>query len=178
VSTVHSYITIFILVLCAALIDTDFPEYFTIPIREVSLTVFESQHYPLTDELSSYYAWQTLMPDGYAYVHLGPEQRLFAISMAHQLHCLGALRNAIIDPDKDKEFGTLGHSQHCLNYLRQWILCNPDLTLEPFDPLAKDYNMERLGATHVCRDWSAVYQGMTDNLKMYLRMLRDQANEI
>lgn len=123
------------------------------------------------------------MPDGYAYVRLGPQHRLFAVAMAHELHCLGALRSALVElePGKDAEFGTVEHSQHCLNYLRQWTLCNPDLTLEPFDPLdeGRDYgaDSERVGAgaRHVCRDWSKVYEGMTENLKAYLGMLRDQA---
>ena len=145
----------------------------------MSLTTSESLHYSLADTQESYYAWQTLMPDGYAYVHLGHDKRLFAIAMAHELHCLGSLRDAIIESDKNAEFTSLGHSQHCLNYLRQWILCNPDLTLEPFDPLEKVFEEQvthtGTGTTFVCRDWSAVYDGMTENLKDYLRTLRDEA---
>ncbi|TDL29998.1 hypothetical protein BD410DRAFT_49513 [Rickenella mellea] len=42
-------------------------------------------------------------------------------------------------------------------------LCSPDLTLEPFDPLDRDFDVDKIGATHVCRDWSAVYTEMSRN---------------
>ncbi|KAG1798716.1 hypothetical protein EV424DRAFT_1332873, partial [Suillus variegatus] len=71
--------------------------------------------------------------------------RLFGVSMFHQLHCLQMIRLALINGPND-------HSGHCLNFLRQAILCNSDTTLDP-----------RLGVTHICRDWSQVYAYIEEN---------------
>ncbi|KAK0466169.1 uncharacterized protein EV420DRAFT_1510297 [Desarmillaria tabescens] len=48
--------------------------------------------------------------------------------------------------------------------IRQMILCNPDLTLEPADMLTRNYEIKRVGATHVCKDWSRVYEEMERNV--------------
>lgn len=45
----------------------------------------------------------------------------------------------------------------------EMVLCHPDLTLEPFDPLERDFEVERVGATHVCRDWTAVLENLDRN---------------
>jgi hypothetical protein len=145
--------------------DTDYPEFFQLDIGEAILTVTETSLLPLDAGNNSYYSWNAILPVGYGFTHAGPEERFFGLSMGHQLHCLQALRNALVDPDRD--FSSLGHSQHCLNYLRQRILCNPDLTLEPFDSLDGSFTVEAVGATHVCRDWSAVYEGTEERWKLH-----------
>lgn len=60
---------------------------------------------------------------------------------------------------------------HCINYLRQLILCQPDLTLEPqsyflHDQLHKQ-GVDGLGVTHTCRDWTQVYAALEDNWAEY-----------
>lgn len=39
----------------------------------------------------------------------------------------------------------LRHGSHCIEYIRQQLLCNPDLTLEPVDAQAHmlDWGVER-----------------------------------
>jgi hypothetical protein len=37
------------------------------------------------------------------------------------------------------------------------ILCSPDLTLESADVLSRDFEVDRIGATHICSDWGALY---------------------
>lgn len=111
----------------------------------------ESAHFDINSPASAE-EWNSLTPPGAGYVHLGPENRPFTISMFHQLHCLRTLST-----------WNSGHMQHCLNYLRQMILCNPDLTLEPADILDRDFETERVGSEHVCRDWSALYNEVIDN---------------
>lgn len=73
--------------------------------------------------------------------------------MYHDLHCMRMLHRALY-PALAVEPTTPAHAQHCLNYVRQTVLCYPDLTLEPPDALSRDWEHERRGATHVCRDWS------------------------
>ena len=80
--------------------------------------------------------------------------------MFHQIHCLHIIRLALINGPND-------HSGHCLNFLRQAILCNSDTTL---DPLVTDLDgmttgTDGLGVMHVCRDWSQVYVFVTENQK-------------
>lgn len=47
--------------------------------------------------------------------------------------------------------------------MQQMILCSPDLTLEPFDVLDRDFEVDRFGATHTCPDWNVMYEEMEDN---------------
>ncbi|OCH93635.1 hypothetical protein OBBRIDRAFT_789996 [Obba rivulosa] len=139
----------------------DFPETFPWPSDELpfaSLTVEESAHYPLLGPESDD-EWLSLTTASYGYVRLGPEDRLFALTMFHELHCLRVLNRAF----GKAAVATPEHIQHCLNYLRQGVLCSPDLTLEPGNFEDKDFEVERTGATHTCRDWEAVYSVLDDN---------------
>ena len=133
----------------------DYPE--TLPdlasqLPHVYLTVEESVHFALLGEDSDA-EWDSPTSAGYGYVRLGPDHRFFAVTMFHELHCLRMLnlaffRHPVAGPE---------HVRHCLNYLRQGVLCSPDLTLEPGNFEDKEYRPGDSGATHVCRDWSAVY---------------------
>ncbi|KAH9051170.1 hypothetical protein EDB83DRAFT_2206435, partial [Lactarius deliciosus] len=51
----------------------------------------------------------------------------------------------------------LPHHQHCLNYLRQQALCHPDLTLEPGDFVRRKFGVDRVGQTHMCRDFDTAW---------------------
>lgn len=62
------------------------------------------------------------------------------------------------------------HSGHCLNFLRQAILCNADITL---DPLLDDSDeavaaTDGLGVTHICRDWMQVYDYVAENQRGHM----------
>jgi hypothetical protein len=46
----------------------------------------------------------------------------------------------------------MGHTTHCLEYLRQSTMCAADTTLEPFTP-----NLGLDGTKHKCRDWDTIY---------------------
>jgi hypothetical protein len=83
--------------------------------------------------------------------------------MFHQIHCLQMIRVALIH-------GPNEHSGHCLNFLRQAILCNSDITL---DPLLDDSDgamaaTDGLGVTHICRDWLQVYDYVAENQRGHM----------
>ena len=59
-------------------------------------------------------------------------------------------------------------SWHSLNYFRQMILCEPDLTLEPADILQRDVESERVNSIHVCNDWRQVYDAMATNWQQWI----------
>ncbi len=142
----------------------DFPQYLPIPNSllddEVLLTMEESVRYPVAGTASDD-AWFSLqLGSGSAgYVRLGPDERIFVVNMFHELHCLRLL-NLAFDPVK---VVAEGHIQHCLNYLRQMTMCEPNLTLERIGWEERDFDVERVGVTHVCRDWSIVYTVVEDN---------------
>ena len=76
------------------------------------------------------------------------------------MHCLRMINRAFT-----KSTGaTLPHLWHCLNYLRQSILCSPDLTLEPGDFEQRDFEVERGNGLHVCNNWDQVYQMLDENI--------------
>lgn len=145
----------------SAYVGDDFPELWPLPpTPSVLLTVEDSAHYPIIG-LDAREEWAANTPKGFGFMRLGPEGRAFAISMYHQLHCLRLMRYALAAGDySDLKFTHFGH---CLIYLRQLILCNPDLTLEPYDVLEGDYDVKQDGSTHVCQDWRQVYDAMASN---------------
>ena len=121
-----------------------------ISIEEKNMTFFNSALEPYTNAtdigLPLY-----IFPKGLGYVHLGKDDRAFYLSMWHELHCLRIIQKLLENPD-DRSFGGEGHLQHCLNYLRQYLLCNADDTLEPGDYHSGPAFFERK-----CRDWKAVH---------------------
>ncbi|KAJ7493680.1 hypothetical protein FB451DRAFT_1215116 [Mycena latifolia] len=148
-------------------IGDDYPELWEISsLRQVGMTVEESRSYPIEGGHNALEMWATTSSQGFGYVRLGSEKRAFAISMFHQLHCVRLLRAALAG-----RYDTYarGHMHHCLNYLRQMILCSPNLTLEPADVLSRDFEVDRIGATHVCSDWSTMYRDAAENWDNWLQ---------
>ncbi|EJD48816.1 hypothetical protein AURDEDRAFT_136066 [Auricularia subglabra TFB-10046 SS5] len=144
----------------AAWKGNDFP--LTIPLATgddlpiVEMSVEETAHFTLG--LTGRAQWASDVPEtaGYGYCRLGPEDRVFALTMFHELHCLRILSEAFEHDKPD-------HVRHCLSYLRHGILCSADLTLEPGDALDRDFTHSRSGSTRLCRDWSVVYNAMERN---------------
>lgn len=149
-------------------IEDDFPQTFPMsrpnPVR---LVVENSARYGLnyTDADAE---WGTLMPHELAVVYLGPSHRPFVASQYHSLHCLQMMRSAII---KNPPPGTSQreHMQHCINYVRQMILCTADTTLEPVLDGAPSENAG-VGVAHTCKDWSALAGATEENYQRWLAL--------
>ncbi|KAG2091823.1 uncharacterized protein F5147DRAFT_436522 [Suillus discolor] len=138
----------------------DFPESLVPDAAKVRFVVEESVRFAL-DLPESKTEWLSTSPPGTGYVVLGAENRVFFVAMFHQLHCLRLLQVArLAGQNSDQK-----HTHHCLNYLRQWTLCQADLTLEAGDFTTRDFEQDRVGATHVCRDWGELYDSVTINWK-------------
>ncbi|EJD46607.1 hypothetical protein AURDEDRAFT_184310 [Auricularia subglabra TFB-10046 SS5] len=134
----------------------DFPEVLPLPWKDLPLvehTIEESVHFEISQDYDD--VWKSSASAGRGFVRLGPESRLYELTMFHELHCLRALNYG----------NALGpvHIHHCLNYLRQGVLCGADLTLEAGDFAERDFTRDKVGSTHTCRDWSAVYPLMEEN---------------
>ncbi|KIP04041.1 hypothetical protein PHLGIDRAFT_76611, partial [Phlebiopsis gigantea 11061_1 CR5-6] len=100
-------------------------------------------------------------------VYLGAHRRPFTLAAVHQLRCLDVLRAELVRGlPADAEPSAL--ARHCLNYVRQMVLCRGDTHLEPYqhpnhiDPIVTDKVYE-------CRDWSVVFDKIRENQAEYAR---------
>ncbi|WQF87951.1 Putative mycotoxin biosynthesis protein UstYa [Colletotrichum destructivum] len=145
-----------------------------IPVTKI---LEESNDYtrpPDEDELK---AWGHLMPLGRGLVMVNstglPEMPGLNMSsprgasgwtgIAHQLHCLYSTKHAFYDlyynrtGDKTSPlFGVgwqLEHLNHCWDYVRQTIMCNPDLTVE----WRGEHEGTGWGYQRQCKDWGPIY---------------------
>jgi hypothetical protein len=86
--------------------------------------------------------------------------------MYHQMHCLQRIRSAIVQGDPGH------HTRHCLNLLRQTVLCASDTTL---DPMNTEKGTDGLGIVHVCRDWQKVYDFVEENQLRHANSTKKEA---
>ncbi|KAA1470523.1 hypothetical protein DENSPDRAFT_928915 [Dentipellis sp. KUC8613] len=108
--------------------------------------------------------WAAMFPNR-GIVYLGERSRPFSISMVHQLRCLDILRAATASAQGlDEATRSSDLSRHCLNYLRQALLCRSDITLDSV--LGKPANA--YPDTYQCRDWDHVYREMRRNQAEHL----------
>ncbi|KAK5653729.1 hypothetical protein OQA88_7885 [Cercophora sp. LCS_1] len=128
-----------------------------VPMKTVKFefpTKFEDTS-PAGDEL-----WDSMMPV--------PETALasFELPVHDNMGSFQAvLRDVIIKYEKrDKSrFAGDGHEYHCLDYVRQAILCAGDTTLDYADDRVVDsdgkvtrYGFTGANSTHQCRDWDII----------------------
>ncbi|VDB97463.1 unnamed protein product [Peniophora sp. CBMAI 1063] len=149
----------------------DRPHQLPVQLSQVALTVEW-----LDDEVYGLYAdddWESLFPFGRSgFVTLGPNQDHFAVGMYHQLHCLDVFRisyaaaraHALVYPGNGTHFDN--HFAHCMNYIREMLLCNADPTLIPAKPTGTEgrYISRSIGVTHQCRDWTQLRQWVEKNM--------------
>ncbi|EJD41391.1 hypothetical protein AURDEDRAFT_115486 [Auricularia subglabra TFB-10046 SS5] len=133
-------------------VGDDHPLYLIAPddMPKVALAIEESVHWELGD--AGLEQWELYVKE-HSWYKLGPNYHGFVVTMYHDIHCLRVLHRALF-PVIAPQHAAGGHAQHCLNYLRQMALCRPDLTLEPPDVLARQWDVDRSRSTHLCHDWS------------------------
>ncbi|KAJ7830822.1 hypothetical protein B0H14DRAFT_2806504 [Mycena olivaceomarginata] len=116
----------------------DFPEFY-MPVRgdlpPVAMTMEETRHTRSRAPTRSMNGPPAPRWATAVHVRLGPEYRGFAMGMFHELHCLHVMRLVLGENDKGA----------------------------PADVLTRDFETDRVGATHVCKDWSMVYDETADN---------------
>ncbi|KZS89248.1 hypothetical protein SISNIDRAFT_497611 [Sistotremastrum niveocremeum HHB9708] len=154
-------------------VGSDYPHqlYPTLPSRS---TLFPDEDYlPVLgdglsqDELDDLdYRWKAFSPlPDTGYFHLGELKRPLDLPMYHQLHCIWAMRKGLAD--FSWHHMNDGHMHHCLNYMRQSILCHADTTLEPFDLVGLENGLVEHGSPvpyeRTCRDWKFVSQQSSKN---------------
>ncbi len=134
----------------AGFIGEDYPMYYPLDIRDVLLVPEDTVHYGITGSRADE-EWQSLFPKGGGFVCLGPERRKFGLALYHEMHCLDRIRRGISKNDYNQ------HIHHCINYLRQAILCEADTTMEPA-ALRLGGQVVTTRVQRMCRDWTQVYE--------------------
>ncbi|KAJ7697021.1 hypothetical protein B0H17DRAFT_1007303 [Mycena rosella] len=134
--------------------DETSPTWNLAPLDEVLMDVHNTGNYQLNGSQADA-QWEALIPANGGLVRLGPHQELFMVSMYHQLKCLDIIR-------RDYVFGSMGKNgtdpltRHCLNYIRQMVLCRGDRRLEcVVDPFGE--HAVQVRGTQTCHDWRQVY---------------------
>ncbi|KAJ6483143.1 hypothetical protein C8R45DRAFT_830520 [Mycena sanguinolenta] len=126
--------------------------------------IFE-KHYNITDNAE----WATLLPPHNGRVRVGILEQEFNVGMFSDLGCLENIRRAFLllregTRDPLLEVG----AEACLGQMRQAIMCNSDLTLEPAYLVCNAEDKCAPAATgdhvaHRCRNWVQVRQFVQNN---------------
>ncbi|KAI0056936.1 hypothetical protein BV25DRAFT_1831709 [Artomyces pyxidatus] len=116
--------------------------------------------------------WEAMTP-GHGFVYLGDQHRQFSLSMFHQLRCLDIIRGELVRSEDDEEAPAATElTEHCLNYLRQMVLCRSDCALVPV--LGKP-DPELYPDTLLCTDWRQVYAAVARNQEDHRQWISAQA---
>ena len=138
----------------------DYPFYHPyLPLNPASLTTQETVRYGFNaSDTDANEEWNQILysPEGTGRVHLGPNHRTFVLTFYHQLHCIVELKEALMN--RSDTLATEEHVTHCLQYLRQTLLCQGNNKLEEGDFLERHFETDRMGPELECYDWESVYQ--------------------
>ncbi|KAI0738164.1 hypothetical protein C8Q80DRAFT_261631 [Daedaleopsis nitida] len=109
-------------------------------------------------DFNASHAWRSLVP-GDGLVYLGPHREPFMVSMFHQLRCLDVMRDQLTKPlaERDEQ-----PARHCMNYIREMILCRGDTNLDPYQYPSNIHPVEPHPVRR-CLDWNAVYSAVEEN---------------
>ncbi|CAL1697314.1 unnamed protein product [Somion occarium] len=149
----------------------DYPQTWPIPELElVHMAHEDSVHYSI-DTPIGIGEWNATLPSGGVLLRLGTTFEPFTLSMFHQLRCLNIVREVIVDlyaddtPDAKTTKPEL--ARHCMNYIRQMVLCRADMRLESVRA-PKGHQMTVSDVTHTCRDWTTVYDAAERNYREFM----------
>ncbi|CRG92118.1 hypothetical protein PISL3812_09173 [Talaromyces islandicus] len=102
-------------------------------------------------------AWETLFPTRggfFKHPQLAPDRS--GLAVFHQLHCLDNIRKgywAAVHGKEDHHVSP-AHVRHCIDYLRQSLICHADTNVEPV--IEDLHGVRGFGVEHKCRDFSRV----------------------
>ncbi|KAK7007693.1 hypothetical protein R3P38DRAFT_3028903 [Favolaschia claudopus] len=145
-------------------------------IPNIYLNVENTVHYQLNSSAAQG-EWAALVPPNGGIVYVGRNREPFLPSVFHQLRCLDILRQAyVLDAHNTlpKHARLAAQSRHCLNYLRQMIMCRANLRLEPVvDPFGV-HAVNPWGKL-TCSDWRVVYKAFSKNEVDYTEWLESHS---
>ncbi|KAG6872023.1 hypothetical protein C0995_013805 [Termitomyces sp. Mi166 len=144
-------------------IGKDYPVKLPVHLDQVQATFDCSVRYALNTSIAGEIWTKSTDTRNGGFVRLGPDRRVFAVSMFHELHCVSALGRALYDTSRPPTVLD-GHIGHCLNYLRMFIQCNADATEEP---VVKVSTLKSQGCApsfiRRCSNWNTLYDFLSSN---------------
>ncbi|KAJ6478587.1 hypothetical protein C8R47DRAFT_1219528 [Mycena vitilis] len=131
---------------------------------EVALRVITAKRYGLDEHGDK--EWSKILPSGGHLVHITEDvsgvPEAHTVTLFHQLKCLDIIRTQYKSPPSEP---ISPHTRHCMNYLRQTLLCQPNLRLESVED---EFGLsDRNFYDTVCRDWTAVYREAERNQAVF-----------
>lgn len=139
--------------------SSEYPRTFPVgKLATVRMNIEDTVHFSLENDAD----WDALTP-GDGLVYLGEDAQPFTPSMFHQLRCLNIIRKAVVELEASGTNETVipsDLSYHCVNYLRQMVLCRGDLELDPV--LGKPFP-NVFPDSYQCKDWTQVYREVEKN---------------
>ena len=126
------------------------------------MNIEPTKHYQLSGSAADA-EWAALALNG-GILHLGPQRQPYSVSLFHQLRCLDIIRRDVVLslPPEDSKL-----ARHCLNYMRQMVLCRADLAVDPV--LGRGVDARVRPDTNQCVDWRRVYEELEKNQQEYAR---------
>jgi hypothetical protein len=129
-----------------------------------------ASHDPNTDHEATVGRGNILIENPRQYADLGrgvPQSDLnleaYGITVFHQLHCLAELRYALhsLQEGEDQYKTPPAHLDHCLDYIRESLMCNGDATIETPSRIEREADrfvggIDGSNVKHTCRDWGAI----------------------
>ncbi|KAI9829256.1 MAG: hypothetical protein M1819_006436 [Sarea resinae] len=84
----------------------------------------------------------------------------FGVSVMHHLHCVKTIKRGLVDLEAGMPMTHKRHNHvhHCVEMLRQAVMCHSDLTLEIPAGIHGQEHVSGWGYPHVCRDFDAVLE--------------------
>ncbi|PPR06248.1 hypothetical protein CVT24_000920 [Panaeolus cyanescens] len=147
-------------------VGNDYPEEWPIERKMVAMQFDNPKHFALETEDGAA-EWAAISP-GHGVVHLGPHKQPYTVGMMHQLKCLDIIRQDMVRDHSTSEPSEMG--RHCLNYMRQMIMCRGDLELESFQ-FASHKNPINWRGVYECKDWEALFNAVKENQEEHSRWL-------
>ena len=145
-----------------AYIGEDYPMRLPVKLEKVQAQFDCSVRYSLNSSVREEVWTKSTDTKSGGMVRLGPDRRVFAIAMYHQLHCLAGLSKALTTTNRTS--ASDGHVGHCLNYLRQVFECSADATEEPVVE-ASMLKSEGCAPPFIrqCSNWGTLYDYISAN---------------
>jgi len=141
--------------------ERNLPSWLTKPLPIAHLPMENTVHYDLATDLGILEWNNGTLPgpnhDGVVWLTMkGGERKPFTFALFHQLRCLNVIRESLMARRHPPYTDPSRLAIHCMNYIRQMVLCRGDLSMEsarhPLGP-----NTVVSDVTHVCRDWSVIW---------------------
>ncbi|KLO15164.1 hypothetical protein SCHPADRAFT_938889 [Schizopora paradoxa] len=115
--------------------------------------------------------WESLVPEdgGIVFQERNEdtgELEAYTVSMFHELRCLNVIRLELVRPTRfEQPPPNEPLVTHCLNYIRQTVLCRSDLYVENVKTPIGPHDVD---ITHVrtCKDWNKVYDAAANRFAL------------